>query len=411
MNTTTRHTNTVATIVFVDGMKGGHHTTDVCLHTRAALELGYRTIVCCAEPEAVQAWVNDNCPAMRQHCRIFAYADPPPSQYHVQRLRATLEVWARWNSTVKAIKTVVAQTQWQPDLVFFNYLDGYLSLGLMSAWIDRLMPYRWTGLYFSSSYQRFGISRPQLRRGPAHPFAGLRSRHCHAVAALDEGGAEALAHMIGKPVIPFPDPQDDTAPDRSFAPAIAAKQAAAGRPIIGVVGSLAQRKGVAALAQVAHRCAERGWFFLFAGHLVRNTFSKAELHVIDELIASEPKHCYFYLKHIPDQAQFNALIAACDIVYAAYENFLPSSGLLTKAALFDKPVIVSKGYCMAERVQRFGMGATMYQGNVAQCIEAIEFLTDPVRRQAIALDFAGYRNEHSPEQLKRVLKRIMEYDE
>lgn len=389
-------------------MKGGHHTTDVCLYVRAALELGCRVIVCCAEPDVVQNWVDVYCPHSHARFRVFAFADPPYVRYHVQRLRATLEVWARWNAAIRAINAAVAHTDWQPDLVFFNYLDGYLSLGLMATWIDRLMPYRWSGLYFSSSYQRFGISRPHLRRGPAHPFAALRSRRCHVVAALDEGGAVALSHMIGKPVIAFPDPQDDSPPDTTFAPALAAQGAAAGRPIIGVVGSLAQRKGVAALAQVAQQCADRGWFFLFAGYLVRDTFSKAELHVIDELIAAKPQHCYFYLQHIPDQAQFNALIDVCDIVYAAYENFLPSSGLLTKAALFDKPVIVSKGYCMAERVQRFGMGATMYQGNVAQCIEAIEFLTDPLRRSQIALDFAGYRNEHSPEQLKRVLKMVMD---
>ena len=58
------------------------------------------------------------------------------------------------------------------------------------------------------------------------------------------------------------------------------------------------------------------------------------------------------MEKIPDESCFNALIAESDLIFAAYKQFTGSSNLLTKAAAFRKPVIVSRGLCMGRRVEQ-----------------------------------------------------------
>lgn len=62
------------------------------------------------------------------------------------------------------------------------------------------------------------------------------------------------------------------------------------------------------------------------------------------------------MEKIPDESCFNALIAESDLIFAAYKQFTGSSNLLTKAAAFRKPVIVSRGLCMGRRVEQYGTG-------------------------------------------------------
>jgi hypothetical protein len=57
------------------------------------------------------------------------------------------------------------------------------------------------------------------------------------------------------------------------------------------------------------------------------------------------------LNEFPDEAQFNSLVYICDILFAAYNNFPNSSNILTKAAIFQRPVVVSNNFCMEKRVK------------------------------------------------------------
>ncbi len=57
------------------------------------------------------------------------------------------------------------------------------------------------------------------------------------------------------------------------------------------------------------------------------------------------------------------MIDAADVVFCAFDDFPFSSNTLTKAAVFEKPVVVSEGYLMAERVRSYRTGEVVPQGN------------------------------------------------
>ena len=81
-------------------------------------------------------------------------------------------------------------------------------------------------------------------------------------------------------------------------------------------------------------------------------------------------NCHFELDYIDDPAEVNAYINMCDVVYMCYENFFYSSGIMTKAAAFGKLMLVSEGYCMGDRVTKYGLGLTVKEKDLDEIIAA-----------------------------------------
>ena len=161
------------------------------------------------------------------------------------------------------------------------------------------------------------------------------------------------------------------------------------------------------LLEVARQTVEETYFFVFAGSLAEHTFTAQELTNIQNLVDSDLSNCFFYFDAIPDGAPFNALVDLCDILFAAYEKFPHSSNILTKTAILEKPVIVSKKFCMAERVEKFQLGLSIDEGDVGQCIEAIQYLCRQLEEGKIQPNFEDYRHLHSTEKLKTTFEGIL----
>jgi hypothetical protein len=106
----------------------------------------------------------------------------------------------------------------------------------------------------------------------------------------------------------------------------------------------------------------------------------------------------------------NSVMSACDIVHAAYLDFPHSSNIMTKAALVGRPLIVSEGYLMAERVRRFRMGEVVPQGDAGALAGAITRITrDPGAWMAANRPlWADYLREHSFERLQDVFGGLLE---
>ena len=65
------------------------------------------------------------------------------------------------------------------------------------------------------------------------------------------------------------------------------------------------------------------------------------------LLTSPPENFFSHTEYLPDETQFNAIINASDIIFAAYKDFTISSNMPGKAAAFDKPILVSTGYLLS----------------------------------------------------------------
>ncbi len=393
------------TVAFICPALSGHHETYLRIFTQTVLEAGYQVAAFTPQPQRLSAWVADTYPDLANRVSTFdltysrRFRVPGPLSIFFDKL-----AWVRFTAqTIRA-------SGLQPDLVFHTWLDNCLTPGLTATLTDWYVPYVWSGLYFHPWYLRQNLRYARLRRGFLNNHAALRSRRCPAVAVLDEGVAEQLREGLnGKPVVIFPDIADASPPDQHFAPLAEIHSRANNRTIISLAGALSKRKGMLTLMEAARQSSREQWFFVFAGELLLDSFLPEEQRWIQDWLQSPPPNCYFYPQRLPDEAQFNAIIDSCDILFAAYHHFLSSSNLLTKAALFEKPIIVSEGYCMGERVQQYGLGLAIPENDVAQCLTAIRQLSDPAARERLisAARFADYRKQHSLERLQVAFNSIL----
>jgi len=94
---------------------------------------------------------------------------------------------------------------------------------------------------------------------------------------------------------------------------------------------------------------------------------------------------------------FNEVIQASDVIFAVYRDFKVSSNMPGKAAAFNKPILVAKGYLMGERVTNYGIGATVAEDDVLGMLSALNSLID--NPNLMAKNFEAYRQDFSVEAL------------
>ncbi len=391
----------MTTIALVCPSNAGHHQAFLRLFARTLAELGYTVAAFTPQADDLVAWAGQTSPvlATRLCARELTYA-------RKYRVPGPLAVFFDKLAWVWFIGRMIRASGIQPDLVFHTWLDNCLTPGLTSRLTDLVFPYRWSGLYFHPWYLRQPMRYARLRLGPLSNHDALRSRNCPAVAVLDEGIAPKLQALLGdKPVIVFPDVADDSPPDLSFEPAVQLRERAQGRRVIGLLGVLARRKGLLTLMETARLAKDDRWYFVFAGEYLEDSFLPDERRRIAEFVQSAPPNCLFHFQRIPDEAQFNALVAGCDVVFAVYAHFLSSSNLLAKAALFRKPVLVSDRYCMGERVRAYGIGLAIPEDDPAQCLAALRQLDQEGGPPAAT--YEAYLKAHSVVQLRQALEALL----
>ena len=325
------------TIVLIELFWTGHHPTYLKLFTATLLKLGCRVQVLCPEPGELHDWIADNCKEKISFLEVYEYRKPELSQFPQGRILSAIMMLKRWKTAAKAVKKIAADAHTIPDLVFFTYLDVYLNKFIPYQLIDRIFTFKWSGLYFAPYQLRLPVTQKDIlfRLNPLDRDSVFKAKHCHAVTVLDEGVISKLqAKLKGKSVISFPDFADVSSPDYDYEVANLVKEKAGSRTVIGLLGHIDKRKGLLTLMEVAEKTADKNYFFVVAGKFIESSFTKQELGIISRYRNSNPTNCFFHLEFIPDEPSFNALVACCDIIFAAYERFYYSSNLLTKAAYF-----------------------------------------------------------------------------
>ena len=233
---------------------------------------------------------------------------------------------------------------------------------------------------------------PPYHRGMPDTRPFLRSKNCVGVGILNEYSAKDL-ETFQRHILLFPDFADLSAPATNYPLLQKLKEKARGRKVISLLGSINFRKGIKLLLESIPLLPKDEYFFLIAGKSSLTAQQENDLRAFGE----SRNNCLFSLEKIPDESCFNALIAESDLIFAAYKQFTGSSNLLTKAAAFRKPVIVSRGLCMGRRVEQYGTGQTTGEDNAGECSAAIRSLCTETRMDTQA--FARYAHEHEVEKL------------
>ncbi|MEM9480024.1 MAG: hypothetical protein AAGA58_10265 [Verrucomicrobiota bacterium] len=391
------------TVVLADTRWSGHHPTYFKEFTASLFRNDARVIALCPQPDEVREFVEAHCAEHIDHLHAVELQTRNKSILFPGRDHGPITTWLRWKTMSKTVKAAEQDTGWRADLVFFPYLDAWIRFLPFPSLPGKILGRPWSGLYFRCAHFGESLSKPaEFAKGDAI----LRSPDCVAVATLDEQFAEQLEKVSGKTVLPWPDITDETPPDPPSALSQEIAEKAAGRPIIGMV-SMSKRKGLLTLLRIAEATrGKRDWFFAFAGPFHDDEMTADEKAFVHRLAAEQPDNLHLDLAagRINDGRDFNSLINLFDIVWAAYENFQGSSNALTKAAVFNKPVIATKGGVIGERVEKFEIGETIAESSHPDGESAIDTV---LNRTFDPTNSSSYHQLHNRERLDTLFDQLM----
>lgn len=366
-------------IVILDGVWGGHHEMYIKYYSKALIELGYKVSILCPFPAEVKKWLQENLEKEYKtfDCMYFVTEEIngsclfPSHSY----LTALFRVFNNWLHIHQVFKKQVFPLG-KPDHYLFLWLDAYLHGYLPSIMVDYLLPNAWSGLYFHPTHYRGFEKSSKLKRTffrfPENMIKS--SKYMKSLAVLDDGVVTKFRATLKNKINIFvmPDFTDEEPHNKNFTLCGLVKPLSKGRKTVLLIGSLAKRKGLLTLLKVAQKPSAKDFYFVVVGELVESTYTKDELKQLKLASESGIENCYFHFKYVTNNADFNALVDMSDLIYAVYEGFLHSSNLVTKAAMYNKKLIVCSGGYMEEVVKKYQLGAAVTPQDVNASLVAIK---------------------------------------
>ena len=399
------------TIALIDWNWMGHHPTYFTHFAAAMAEAGAEVAPFCGDPAdfAQRLAGLDLSKGVLDHiARAENVEGPRPSNLCPARWRGIYEARRFFGGLGKQLRIWERAQARKIDLVFFACIYDRTFEHFRRA--ERLFRFPWAGLYLHARSFRMPGSPIPYTGGLPCPEKIFSSPLLLAAAVLDEGAVEPLRGTSGgKPVMVFPDITVKALPPAGVTEGLAGKikKFAAGRPIVSLTGHLQWTKGLDVFTKAAcHQDLSEVFFFL-GGDVNWGQISPAEKTKLQQAWERLP-NVYAHLQHLPEQTM-NSVYAISDAVVAAYREFPNSSNALTKAAVFERPIVVSDGYLMAERVRKFKLGEVIPEGNAEAPVAALRRMLasgylEELRGRARWKD---YREAHSVEQLSKVFSELV----
>ncbi|MGJ8633864.1 MAG: hypothetical protein ACSHX7_08085 [Luteolibacter sp.] len=378
-------------VSIVEWNAGGHHDTYLRVYASVLLNKGLKVNVLCREPEAVEKWLEE-----RHGKGCVRVVGIPGPEWVRERRKWPFGLGFRAYGMMLRKRLEVLENGERSE-VYFSCLYEH-QVRILAGVIRRLGGRFWSGFYMHPhSFYFPGKQAPGVKKKwPISRLWGLAG--FRGLTMLDECVAADVEEVVGVAVCVLPDIADDSV-DGGSVLTKELQDAGRGRKVIGLMGHLVPSKGVIALARRAKTDVSGRLLYAFVGEIHWEMFSEKEREVLKEL-SGMGDHVWVYDARVCDEGSYNALLKNCDVLYAAYEKFPHSSNTLTKAAIFEKPVIVSDGFLMAARVRRYGIGVVLPEGwGDDELLKAIEGSLSEDKGRG----FKGYREMHSMKKLEERL--------
>lgn len=253
------------------------------------------------------------------------------------------------------------------DFLFIMYMDMFHAYTRQWKRLDRTVRLPWGGIRFAPPPLAGG--KAQERYYTLHSLRGM--------CFLEEDACAAYARAVPEKTFQLlPDITAGTLPDVEPESARKLREAARGRCVVLLGGTLDHRKNIEGFCTLAEAAAPDAFLFAMVGRLYESSFTDADRAALETFRRNARGNTFLLPEYLTDERDFNALIAASDILFAVYKKFRGSSNMLTKAAYFGKPILVSDGYLMGKKVQTYKTGLAVPEEDpgMRRALEALETL-------------------------------------
>lgn len=388
------------TIALFDYHSSGHHISYLRVFAEVLAELNYRVVVLTSAADEVGRSLAelDNIQVRGIKKQEFKFKFP------LRRFAGFYDRKNTWDQTKDELEKAEQELGFKIEFVYFLWLDEFVTPVpiFTHKLLVRGFNYPWSGLAFHLKYRYLPNHVQGRLSGKSTDFFKLDG--CKFVTTLDESMVPILSEAVpSKEFVALPDfATNEYISDEPTKLTEEIIEKARGRKIITLIGSIDRRKGLMPLIRLARKYIKNDWFFVVAGKFTPN-FSMEEISEILNFVTEYPDNILFKFGYVTDE-DFDAVLSITDIVYAAYLDFPSSSNMLIKAAIFKKPIVVSAGHLMGDRVEKYQMGEVVPQDDFKACGKAItKILTDPSR---YGKGLRAYENDFSIDRLKEELDRL-----
>jgi glycosyltransferase involved in cell wall biosynthesis len=340
-------------VAIIDWNISGHHPTYLREYTIAFSEQNIPVVVLSPEPPDIAPLPSS-----------VAWKKIPTTTWMKRRQLFGMPI-ARWlfaRRLLKVLRQAERTFGVSCSRVFFGCFYENQSKIITRAISTLQLPasglYVQAGIFHSGKY----LTRCKLTRKVERLF---KHELLEKIFMLDEEKMDVVANFSGKPVQYLPDITDCSVDDSDPLPRQLGLEPKI-RPIIGLLGHLRPSKGIRELISFARSTPDLDVTFLLAGSCRWEEFETEDVEYIKQAI-QEDSRIIFHPERIPTEASYNALVRACDVLWAVYCDFPHSSNTIAKAVFFEKPVVVAEGYLMARLTQRYALGLVVVLG----CVESI----------------------------------------
>jgi hypothetical protein len=222
---------------------------------------------------------------------------------------------------------------------------------------------------------------------------------------LDETVCAAYQQHMPERVFEYlPDIADTNLPGQVTPLAKQILERAANRKIVFMGGSIGKQKNLARWFELIALANPKDWFFVQIGRLNHNNLLPEDQLALANIVKHPLENLWIQPEYLIDERQFNEVIALSSVIFAVYRDFARSSNMLSKAAYFEKPILVAAGLLMGKRVEHYQIGlavdqdsaSSMYQGLLA--LDSIENIKD---------NFGLYRQDFNEAAMQAKLQAIL----
>lgn len=323
--------------------------------------------------------------------RLLNIAHSLYRQARHQRVQAAIATTLDPKQFCDQVNQVLRQYSGQVEAVLNMYVDAYPTdqntWASFALWQDT----PWFGLCISPS---------------PLPTAGYYSVPSYrGTCFLDEAVCATYQQKMPERMFEYlPDIADTSLPEHVSPLAKQILARAANRKIVFMGGSIGKQKNLARWFQLIALANPKDWFFVQIGRLNHNNLLPEDQLALARIVKYPTENLWIQPEYLADERQFNEIIAISSVIFAVYRDFARSSNMLSKAAYFEKPLLVAAGQLMGKRVEHYKIGlavaqdsaSSMYQGLLA--LDGIENIKD---------NFGLYRQDFNEAAMQAKLGTIL----
>ena len=180
---------------------------------------------------------------------------------------------------------------------------------------------------------------------------------------------------------------------------------AQGRKIVFMGGSIGKQKNLTGWHQTIAASDGEQWCFVQVGRINRNNLTEADEKSLQQQATQPFTNLFVYDGYVEDEGIFNEIISYSTVIFAVYRDFDRSSNMLSKAAYFEKPILVSPQGVMGKRVNQYKIGLCVNPDASDEILNGLSVIEQIPNLQE---NFRLYRTDFSLDVVQAKLVRFID---